>query len=84
MVREHLVDDDAEAAEAAVLARGRGVLEDGERLRLRWNSRHGRVWVDGAHVSFDLELGDQLEIDDSRRRCSCSRRRTSTRARCAG
>ena len=63
MVREHLVDDDAEAAEAAVLARGRGVLEDGERLHLRWNSQHGRVWVDGAHVSFDLELGDQLEID---------------------
>jgi NAD+ kinase len=31
-------------------------------MRLRWNSRVGVVYIDGAHVKHDIMLGDDVEM----------------------
>ena len=58
-VREHLV----EQGNFANLDLGDGFVNPDEMLHVRWNSQYGSVFVDGAHMRQDLELGDILSID---------------------
>ena len=41
---------------------GHGYYKRGETLRLQWNSRVGTVYIDGAHVTHDVVLGDDIEM----------------------
>ncbi len=61
LIREHLIEshDDGTVAD-----RGHGMLNSGAQLHLRWNSNEGKIFVDGAHLSHDLQLGDEIVIND--------------------
>ena len=41
---------------------GHGFYGQNETMRLRWNSRAGTVFLDGAHVTHDVQMGDRIEI----------------------
>lgn len=41
-----------------------GMLRDGEKLHVRWNSQKGRIFIDGSHLSHNMELGDEVMIDN--------------------
>ena len=32
-------------------------------INIRWNSQYGCVYVDGSHMTHDLELGDEVKMD---------------------
>ena len=59
MVREHLVEDGFEDSARF----GNGMIKPDENMVLRWNSRHGMLYVDGSFFKHPLELGDQIKID---------------------
>ena len=42
---------------------GRGFIERGKVARLRWNSRMGKIYIDGAHVKRDIKIGDEISIE---------------------
>ncbi len=56
-IREHLCEPGQD------VALGHGFIGSEEMLAVRWNSQYGSVFVDGAHMRHDLELGDVLAID---------------------
>ena len=60
MVREHLVGENDDVA--FVREKSHGFVDQNHHLQLRWNSQHGKVYVDGHHTTHDLELGDQIFI----------------------
>jgi NAD+ kinase len=33
-------------------------------LHVRWNSQRGRIFIDGSHLTHNLELGDEILIDN--------------------
>jgi NAD+ kinase len=35
-----------------------------EKLHVRWNSQRGRIFIDGSHLTHNLELGDEIMIDN--------------------
>ena len=41
-----------------------GFIEEGEKMHLRWNSQRGRIFIDGSHLTHNLELGDEIMIDN--------------------
>jgi NAD+ kinase len=41
-----------------------GLLENGQKLHLRWNSQKGRIFIDGSHLTHNLELGDEILVDN--------------------
>ena len=55
-------DDDDNSRNNKGILKDNGYLRGGERLHLRWNSRGGRIYIDGEHVSHDLVLGDEILI----------------------
>jgi NAD+ kinase len=59
IVREHLIEEGFPEQKRL----GRGFINPNQNLNLRWNSQNGSVYVDGAHMLHDLELGDELIID---------------------
>lgn len=59
LIREHMIEADADNDVQTI---GNKPLRDGEKLHLRWNSHRGKVFIDGAHMTHDLELGDELLI----------------------
>lgn len=60
MVRELLVGETDDADYIKSLAHGN--VDRDHYLHLRWNSQHGNVWIDGQHTTFNLELGDEIQI----------------------
>jgi NAD+ kinase len=40
------------------------MIEDGQRLHIRWNSQRGKIFIDGSHLTHNLELGDEIMIDN--------------------
>lgn len=42
-----------------------GMLKKGEKIHLRWNSHKGRIYIDGSHLTHNLELGDEILIDSN-------------------
>jgi NAD+ kinase len=59
MVREHLIEEGFPEQRRL----GRGYIKPEQMMNLRWNSLNGSVYVDGAHMKHDLELGDEIRID---------------------
>ena len=40
------------------------IVKSNEKLHVRWNSQRGRIFIDGSHLTHDLELGDEILIDN--------------------
>ena len=41
---------------------GHGFYEEGKEMCLRWNSRVGTVYLDGAHVMHAVKMGDRVTL----------------------
>lgn len=63
LIREHMIENITNGEEVRSL--DNGILPKGERLHLRWNSQKGRVFIDGSHLTHNLELGDEIKIDSN-------------------
>lgn len=61
MIREHMIENSNETISHDV---DNGFIEDGEEMHLRWNSQRGRIYIDGSHLTHNLELGDEIMIDN--------------------
>ena len=40
------------------------MIQDGQKLHIRWNSQTGRIFIDGSHLTHHLELGDEIMLDN--------------------
>lgn len=67
-VREHMMETGTHLLENELHDFHRnmnnGFVLVGEKLHIRWNSQKGRIFIDGSHLSHDLELGDEVMIDN--------------------
>jgi NAD+ kinase len=61
MIREHMMENSNEDHDTDVNNR---FVKDGEKIHLRWNSQRGRIFIDGSHLTHNLELGDEILIDN--------------------
>jgi len=41
------------------------MIKEGEKMHLRWNSKEGRIFIDGSHLVHNLVLGDEIIIDNT-------------------
>ena len=41
---------------------GHGFYDPDETMTLRWNSRVGRVFLDGAHNTHEVKMGDRVTV----------------------
>eukprot|EP01084_Bolivina_argentea_P283935 486439_1 len=57
-VREHLLDENSQDQ----VDEGHGMIPEGCVLKIRWNSQHGCIYVDGEHATHHLDLGDEVSI----------------------
>ena len=64
LIREHMMENSNEEVSSDV---NNVMLKDGEKLHLRWNSQRGRIFIDGSHLTHNLELGDEIMIDNQGR-----------------
>lgn len=63
LIREHMIE--RQALEMGITDEiNNGIIESGERLHIRWNSQKGRIFIDGSHLTHNLELGDEVMIDN--------------------
>jgi len=61
MIREHMMENSNEVIGHDV---DNGFIDCGEEMHLRWNSQSGRIYIDGSHLTHNLELGDEIMIDN--------------------
>jgi NAD+ kinase len=66
LIREHMIErlvgpNDDEENDFETM--NNGIVGPNEKLHIRWNSQRGRIFIDGSHLSHDLELGDEILID---------------------
>jgi len=61
LIREHMMENSSENIEKDV---NNGLVRNGEKMHLRWNSQKGRIFIDGSHLTHNLELGDEILIDN--------------------
>jgi NAD+ kinase len=45
--------------------RGRGFYAANKTTKFRWNTRVGKIFVDGAHVCHDIKIGDEIEVESA-------------------
>ena len=68
LIREHILERQATTSlqEASYVdnAIDNVIFRDGEKLHVRWNSQKGRIFIDGSHLTHNLELGDEILIDN--------------------
>lgn len=65
LIREHMIER-ADTADKSELPDdlNNGMIGMGEKLHIRWNSQRGRVYIDGSHLTHNLELGDEIMVDN--------------------
>jgi NAD+ kinase len=63
LIREHMVERVAEP-NGEVEFSDNGLIGAGDKLHIRWNSQKGRIFIDGSHLTHNLELGDEIMIDN--------------------
>jgi NAD+ kinase len=61
LIREHMMENSNEDITKDV---NNGMVEPGQKMHLRWNSQKGRIFIDGSHLTHNLELGDEILIDN--------------------
>jgi NAD+ kinase len=65
LIREHMMERDSpETSGMDAKDIDNSMILSGEKLHVRWNSQKGRIFIDGSHLSHNLELGDEIEIDN--------------------
>eukprot|EP00545_Synedropsis_sp_CCMP1620_P011819 CAMPEP_0119011296 /NCGR_PEP_ID=MMETSP1176-20130426/5581_1 /TAXON_ID=265551 /ORGANISM="Synedropsis recta cf, Strain CCMP1620" /LENGTH=352 /DNA_ID=CAMNT_0006964097 /DNA_START=216 /DNA_END=1274 /DNA_ORIENTATION=- len=63
LIREHMIENVDSNEE--VKQKDNDMLVTGEKMHLRWNSQKGRIFIDGSHLTHNLELGDEILIDNN-------------------
>ncbi|CAM9787192.1 unnamed protein product [Ectocarpus fasciculatus] len=58
MVREHMVETHMEH----LRSKGQGIVPQGSKIEIRWNSKDGFVYIDGEHSVHSVQLGDELRM----------------------
>jgi NAD+ kinase len=61
LIREHMMENSNEEVEADV---NNSLFKESGKMHLRWNSQKGRIFIDGSHLTHNLELGDEILIDN--------------------
>lgn len=61
LIREHMLEA---RATPDVINMNNQLLSDSDQLYIRWNSHKGRIYIDGSHLTHDLELGDEILINN--------------------
>jgi NAD+ kinase len=61
LIREHMMENSNEEVDKGV---NNGLFKQGGKMHLRWNSQKGRIFIDGSHLTHNLELGDEIMIDN--------------------
>ena len=74
LIREHMIEqrylislqDEAKSrgTELKESDINNGMIGTGDKLHIRWNSQRGRIFIDGSHLTHNLELGDEILIDN--------------------
>mmetsp|Transcript_18113 Transcript_18113/g.17485 ORF Transcript_18113/g.17485 Transcript_18113/m.17485 type:complete len:366 (-) Transcript_18113:35-1132(-) len=61
LIREHMIEKIPSGIDLKDM--NNGIFEKGEQVHLRWNSQSGKIFIDGSHLTHDLELGDEILIN---------------------
>lgn len=61
LIREHMMENSNEDLSRDI---NNGMVKEGQKMHLRWNSQKGRIFIDGSHLTHNLELGDEILIDN--------------------
>jgi NAD+ kinase len=61
LIRDHMMENSTEDLDEDV---NNGMVVPGQKMHLRWNSQKGRIFIDGSHLTHNLELGDEVMIDN--------------------
>ena len=67
LIREHMIEPGATNDDGEPIRHkdvDNGLISDGQKMHLRWNSQKGRIFIDGSHLTHNLELGDEILIDN--------------------
>lgn len=62
LIREHMIEKSVMEAYGNDV--NNAMIESGQKLHIRWNSQKGRIFIDGSHLTQNLELGDEIQIDN--------------------
>ena len=65
LIREHMIErtDETDTSDLPDDLNN-GMMGMGDKLHVRWNSQYGKVYIDGSHLTHNLELGDEIMIDN--------------------
>jgi len=63
LIREHMIENTESREDLKNM--DNAMLGTGEKMHLRWNSQKGRIFIDGSHLTHNLELGDEILIDNN-------------------
>lgn len=63
LIREHMIENTD--SQEIMRTMDNAMLVTGQKMHLRWNSQKGRVFIDGSHLTHNLELGDEILIDNN-------------------
>lgn len=66
-IREHMIEPGQTMDDGTPIQHkdvDNGMLGTGQKMHLRWNSQKGRIFIDGSHLTHNLELGDEILIDN--------------------
>lgn len=61
LIREHMMENSNEDISKDI---NNGIVKERQQMHLRWNSQKGRIFIDGSHLTHNLELGDEIMIDN--------------------
>jgi NAD+ kinase len=61
LIREHMIESNETGDEVRNM--NNGMLNSEQKMHLRWNSHKGQIFIDGSHLTHNLELGDEILID---------------------
>jgi len=65
LIREHMME--RHATDMGLQSQkdlDNALIQPGQKLHIRWNSQKGRIFIDGSHLTHNLELGDEIQIDN--------------------
>jgi NAD+ kinase len=62
LIREHMVE--TTVMDNYAFDVNNAMIKPDEKLHIRWNSQKGRIFIDGSHLTQNLELGDEIYIDN--------------------
>jgi len=64
LIREHMIERQALEEGMTASEINNRLVHSGQKVHIRWNSQKGRIFIDGSHLTHNLELGDEIEIDN--------------------